>query len=206
MDLSALALSLQLEAGVSLMEKPEDDVYVQYKLPGANDSVRFTSPAFGAALRLDTQRFQLSLGWRDLGNQHLNANIIGDEDYFRHHWDSAYKARWYSTGSESQVYAEFGYKAHILGTWDLVPSFGIADNRTTWHYQVYWHGGPQHWCIAQPNQHDFAPFVGASLQHGPVGVGAYLLETAPPHSNNDFGGQGEHAVYVRVTYAIGEVK
>lgn len=198
-----LALSLQLEAGVTAMSSPEDDVYVQYRLPQANDSVRFTTPTFGLALRLDTPTLEFALGWRDLGNQHVDANIIGDNDYFHHNWKSEYQARWFSTGNEQQIYFEAGYKLRF-GSWQLVPSVGIADNRITWHYNVYWQGGPHHWNITQPDQHDFAPLVGVNLEHGRVGGGVYLLGTAPAHTQNDFPGQGEHAVYFRVTYRIGE--
>lgn len=203
-----IIVSVQLEAGVTFMERPEDDVYVQYRLPHAEDSVRFETPTFGAALRLDTQRWQVALGWRDLGNQHLDANIIGDEDYFacragKKQCISAYQARWFSTGDEQQVYLECGYKLQI-GSWELVPSVGVADNRTSWHYNVYWRGAgaPVHWDITQPDQSDLAPFVGLSVEHGALGAGVFLLETAPPHTANNFDGQGERAVYARVTYSF----
>lgn len=202
--LSALALSFQVEAGAVNMAHPEDDVYVEYHLPNAQDSVRYNTIAFGGALRADTSNWMFALGYRDLGNQHVQADIIGDSDYEHGHWDSAYKARWYSTGSTRQAYFEVGPKFHLAAV-DVIPSVGLGDNFFSWHYNVYWqgHGSPgAHWNIQQPNQTALAPFLGISLQYKRVSAGLYWLETAPPHTNNDFCGQGESATYARITYAF----
>lgn len=208
---SALALSLQVEAGETFMQKPADDIFVEYRLPDAQDTVRFNTFTFGAALRLDAGPFVFTGGWRDLGNQKADANIIPDGAYFACRYGKtpcvaggAWPMRWFSTGDEQQRYLEVGYKIR-LGSYELVPSAGVAQNTTCWHFRFYSLATPDHVRNAtEDNERMLAPFAGLTLQRGPVGIGVYWLYTHPTWTaDNNFDGQGETATYVRVTYAFG---
>jgi hypothetical protein len=211
---AAVALSLQIEAGGAFLAKPEDDVYVEYKLGGTQ--LHLAAPAFGGALRLDGERFVGSLGWRSLGNQHEYAPvIIYDgiyESYALHGGPKptpkqlAEGTAWTSVGSESQIYASLGYKLRFSDL-IVVPTVGVATNRTRWHYEVVGDGvhNRLHYNHTSDNQQSPARlFFGVDVEQGAWGAGIYFLDTSPLHTqDNEFDGQGNSGTYLRITYRIG---
>src|SRR5271166_569454 len=130
---TAVALSLQLEAGVTHMSSAPDDFWYEQALPHSTD---FQTPAYGAGLRLDAGRAQLTVGWRNLGSEHQSAQIIADATYFacRSKPSTCPKPYdiWFEAGDEQQIYAEIGY-AFRLGGFALVPSIGFAETRIASH-------------------------------------------------------------------------
>jgi hypothetical protein len=200
------------------MHKQMDDTYVEYYAPINNDyREEFTTPAFGVALRLDTSRTEFQLGWRNLGNEHINnAGIVNDDAYWkflRHQVPCpAALERWDSGGNEQQVFAEAGFKFH-LGRYDLIPSVGISEERIRWHVVMtfpyaYLHGHKAEFYTSLPQEHP-APFAGVTLQHDQLGLGLYYLVTGPMHSlaiDPGYPGQGPGAIYLRVSYAFGLIK
>jgi hypothetical protein len=207
---TAVALSLQPEIGIVKMAAPPDDTYVEYSLPG--DSYHaFTSIAYGMSMRVDASRWNMSIGWRDLGNQSLNEPIMSDAGYFacRAHPATCPKPTtfWHSEGNERQFFVETGVTAYQRGLWHVVPSIGVGNTAISWHTDVYpicvdklaahWNSIPQH--------HN-APFIGMTVERGPVGVGLYVLDTEPVRNlslDPGYPGQGSIAYYLRVTYRIG---
>lgn len=208
----AADLSLQLETGAVAMTHQMDDEYVEYGLPGHPYHFSYNTVAFGAGARLSFAHAQVTIGWRNLGTEHLTADVIDDGDYWHckraHTPCQAPSERWLSTGNEQQFYAELGYAFHLSGGFSLIPSVGIAEQRITWHTQVYLLDHMR-WGIqyqSQPQLHP-SPFAGLTVAKGPVGVGVFMLNTKPMH---DVGvdpycpGQGSSALYARITYSIGQ--
>lgn len=212
----AVALSLQLETGWIHMTSAPDDFWYEQALPHTTD---FDSAAFGAGLRADVGRFQFTLGWRNLGNQHQSADIIADAKYFacKDHPSTCPKpvSYWTETGDVQQTYAELGYAFRILGTWKLVPSIGIAETRIGSHVNFY-DPAPDGTltklrtyepCSAGPQTLPRV-FAGLTLQHGNLGVGVDYLNTEPNRGANNCSSpiQGSSATYLRITYNIGGTK
>jgi len=214
----AATLSIQPEAGIVSMHKQRDDIWVEYYLPSNNDyREEFTTPAFGVALRLDTSRVVFQLGWRNLGNVHINnAGLVLDDDYWkflRHQAPApATIERMDSTGNEQQVFAEAGFKFH-LGRYDLIPSVGISEERIRWHAvasfpHAFLHGQKPQVFTSLPQNHP-APFAGLTLQHDELGVGLYYLVTDPMRNlgiDPLYPGQGPSAIYLRISYAFRLIK
>jgi hypothetical protein len=202
----AAAVALQLETGWVHMSSAPDDFWYEQALPHTTD---FDSQPFGAGLRLSHGPGRLTVGWRNLGNQHQHALIIADAPYFacRSHPADCPKpvSYWDETGSEQQVYAEVGYAFNLGLGWKLVPGIGFGETRITSHVQLYSYpalkfteqgGGNVQWLPRY--------FAGITLEKGPVGVGVQYLQTEPNRGANSWTSpiQGSSAIYVRVTYAF----
>lgn len=210
---AAVALSLQPEAGYVHMTSAPDDFWYEQGLPHTTD---FDSLAFGAGARLDAKRFQLTLGWRNLGNQHQHGQIMGDAAYFACAGHGACLGHavqyWDETGNTQQTYLEAGYTFNLARQWRIVPSVGVARTKFDSHVNGYALptmkpvGG---WMANCRTGKEYSPkvFYGVSLQHGPIGIGAELLDTGPDRSGNDCTSpiQGSSSIYLRVTYAFGIV-
>ena len=185
----AVALSLQLEAGANLMQRGQDDLYYDEQLA---HNIQFTTPAFGAGLKLTAGGAQLTVGYRDLGHQEINTTLLSDVGYF-HCRDVTHDCakqtpieQWDVHMHTQQQYAELGYALN-LGTWKLVPSFGVAINEERIDLNIIYingygsyHGTPHkpvH--VTGGSQRNFAPFGGLSLQRGNFGIGAFILDTQP---------------------------
>lgn len=205
--IAAASLSLQLEAGGVFMANPTDDQYVLYHGNGLSYGVQMDSPAFGVSLREDVGRVVVNAGWRDLGHQYIETDIIPDTEYFK----CRYKGncppkieRWTTRMSLSELYAQLGYKFNVAGL-SVVPSVGMADERLPTSIQVvyepsYWPGHPDVWHTGDERQSH--PFAGVDVEHANVGLGVYVLQTNKlPYYMGD-PGQGRHAIYVRLTYAL----
>ena len=204
-----LLVSLQLEGGLVNMSSAPDDFWYENALKHDTD---FATAAFGAGLRFESHNVQLSVGWRNLGNEHQSSDIIADAHYF------ACRAKpstcekpvqyWTETGNTQQTYAELGYAFH-LGSFRLVPSVGIAETRFTSHenFYAYQEDGSLKRipaaCSAGPQMLP-RPFVGLTLQRGNLGIGAYQLNTEPNRGANNCSSpfQGSSATYLRVTSAL----
>lgn len=215
---AAVALSLQPEVGYLHMSSAPDDFWYEQGLPHTTD---FDSAVFGAGVRLDSHRFQVTAGWRNLGNQHQHGQIMGDAAYFAcaPHNNCLGHANqyWDETGSVQQTYLEAGYAFRMpwTSTWSIVPAVGIARTKFNSHVTMYtfpamklehqaW-TGPQG--CRTGNEYSPKLFYGLSVQHGGFGIGAELLDTGPDRSGNDCSSpiQGSSAVYLRFTYAFGIV-
>jgi hypothetical protein len=203
-------LSLVPELGYVHMSSAPDDFWYEQGLPHTTD---FDSAAFGAGLRLDARHFQLSAGWRNLGNQHQHGQIMGDAAYFAcapHNNCVGHATQyWDMTGSTSQTFLEAGYAFKVGGGWSLVPEVGVARTKFSSHVNMYSYPGlvprvgPSSVCRTG---NEYAPklFYGVSAQKGGFGIGAQLLDTGPDRSGNDCTSpiQGSSAIYVRLTYAF----
>lgn len=211
---AAVALSLQPEAGYVHMPSAPDDFWYEQGLPHTTD---FDSAAFGLGLRADiTHHLQLTLGWRNLGNQHQHGQIMGDAAYFAcapHGNCIGHANQWWDmTGSTQQTYLEAGYAFALPGQWRLVPEVGIARTTLSSHVNGYTYPGLQrlgswlHSCRTG-KESNLTPFYGVSLQHGAFGIGAELLDSGVDRSGNDCTSpiQGSSMLYLRVTYAFGIV-
>lgn len=206
---SAVAVALQLEAGVAAMHRQQDDTYVEYDLPGHPYRLGYITPAFGAGLKLTSSKLETTIGWRNIGNQHARASIVWDTDYWNYvkHHDAVPNHReweeWFSVGNVQQTYVELGYRLRF-GDWYLVPSAGIAENRIQWHCNVYdKHNGKHDDNFTAKTQIHPAGFVGLSLERGHWGIGLFYLETKPNTSLVDdpaYPGQGPNTIYTRITY------
>jgi hypothetical protein len=201
----AVDLSLQLETGAVDMKNAEDETYVDLNLPGVHD-VDFFSLAYGASVKATQWGFELSAGYRYLGSQRIQAQIIPDTDYDRctGHPSTCPKPTqfWNSQGSVSQTFVELGYRIP-WGNLALVPSAGINENIIAWHTEISDNGGPSY-RVGNPPQRLAAEFGGITLQWERFGVGFYVLNTNPNRqlSLGWFPGQGKYAGYLRFTYAI----
>jgi hypothetical protein len=214
--LDALTVALQLEAGANYMERPQDDLYYEEQLP---HSINFTTPVFGAGLRFDLGRAQLTLGYRDLGHQEINSTIIADDKYFACRAAGTCAAQtpvgqWDVHIHTQQQYAELGYAFHF-GSWRLVPSVGIALNEERLDLNVaYLNGYGSVRGVPHPTVHITggsqrvaAPFGGLSLQRGNFGVGVFILNTQPqfvasPKAGDWYPGTGNTSYLLRATYSF----
>jgi hypothetical protein len=199
--------SVQLETEYAKMSSAPDDFWYENALP---HHTGFDTVAYGAGLRYDVQRLQLTVGWRSLGNQHQASQIIADATYFACRSKPSTcppaSSYWTETGSESQTYIEAGYALH-LGSWRLVPSVGFAETRIASHVDFYSFPALKPYnepCSAGPQTLP-KPFFGLTLQRGPFGVGVDLLNTEPNRGANSCASpiQGSSATYLRLTYAFG---
>lgn len=208
---AAVALSLQPEVGVNHMSAAPDDFWYEQGLP---HKTAFDTLAFGVSVRADMGHVQLSLGWRNLGNQHQTAQIIADSTYFdcrdNHKPYPAATQLWTMTGSEQQTFVEVGYAFNLPHNWRVVPSVGYASTRIQSHVDFYdmpdmapVHTGWEAKCVA-PTQHLGKAFYGLAAQHGAWGVGAEFLDTGPDRSANNCDSpiQGSSSIYLRITYAF----
>jgi hypothetical protein len=197
-------LSIVPEVGLVHMSSAPDDFWYEQALPHTTD---FDSAAFGASLKLTERHLQVSAGWRNLGNQHQSAQIIGDAAYFACRGNPSTcpptSQYWTETGSEQQVFGEIGYAFNLWHGFRLVPSVGFAETRITSHVQMYNYpslvlreqgGGNVQWLPKV--------FYGITVQKGPVGVGLYQLNTEPNRGANSWTSpiQGSSALYLRLTY------
>jgi len=207
---SAVALSLQVEAGVLDMKNPKDDQYVLYHADnGGSYGVQMTSPVLGIAPRLDIGRVVLTAGYRWMGHQYIDTDIIDDSIYFNCRFKGTCPKpieRWYARMTTQEVYASIGYKLHA-GAWSIVPTVGIAEERLATSIQVtypycYAKGHKDNWY--QGNHQDQPhTFVGVDFEHGALGVGLYLLSINKLPTSMGDPGQGESGAMLRVTYRFG---
>jgi hypothetical protein len=203
----AAAVALQLETGWVHMSSAPDDFWYEQAIPHTTD---FDSQAFGAGLKFSHGPSRLTVGWRNLGNQHQHALIISDKAYFACKDKPATcptpTQYWDETGSEQQLFAEAGYAFNLARGWKLVPGIGFAEARITSHVDMYNYPSL---CLRQSGggnvQHLPRLFGGVMLERGPVGIGVQYLQTEPNRGANSWTSpiQGSSALYVRVTYAIG---
>jgi hypothetical protein len=222
--LAMSALSIQFETGVNYMQRGQDDLYYEEQLP---HSIQFTTPVYGVGLRFDVSRLQLTLGYRDLGHQEINATLLSDATYF-HCRDVGHNCasltpieQWATHMHTQQTYVELGY-AFRVGHWRLVPSAGVALNQERIDVAVSYLNGygshdgephaPAH--VTGGSQRVAAPFGGLSLQRGSFGVGVFILDTQPqfvpsPKPGDWYPGTGNTSYLLRMTYnfnLIGGVK
>lgn len=201
----AASVALQLETGYVHMSSAPDDFWYEQGLTHTTD---FDSAAFGGGIKFGVRNLQLTLGWRNLGNQHQSAKIIGDAQYFACKGSGACPAAtqyWTETGSEQQTFAELGYQIHLARGWKLVPSLGFAETRVTSHVNMF--TCPQlKWMETGGGNVQHLPrgFAGAQVEKGAWGVGVQYLQTEPNRGANGWTSpiQGSTALYVRLTYAI----
>lgn len=209
----AVGAALQLETGAVRYASGGDDTYVEEQYP---NNMRMTSAAFGAALKLHADHAELSIGWRSLGQESINAEIIIDAAYWAcggggapkgykpssSHCTSPAIAWWHSEGSVSQLFAEAGYSFHV-GAVDLVPSIGIGQTDFSWHLFDFALPHTAKCAVyADPNQRRAEPFAGLTVRHGAIGAGIYLLQTKVNHAPEFQPGEGGYATYLRVTYSF----
>ncbi len=203
----AAQLSLVPEVGYVHMSSAPDDFWYEQGLPHTTD---FDSLAFGASARLDVKHLQLSLGWRNLGNQHQHGQIMGDAAYFAcapHNNCVGHATQyWDMTGNVQQTYIEAGYTIKLFDGWSVVPEVGVARTKFSSHVNMYLYPSMQLRNFECRTGNEYAPkvFYGVSVQKGGFGIGAELLDTGPDRSGNDCTSpiQGSSAVYVRFTYAF----
>lgn len=197
---SAVALSLQLEGGAVGLNNPHDDDYVQYY--NLKHEVNMASPVVGAALRLEPgAHFVATIGWRDMGHQRIEADLVSDPDYFKslvtHHTPPVFY-HWTTRMSLSEFYASAGYKFHV-GEVNIVPTVGIADERMPTTIQfTYKQYVAYHWDTGDMRR--TKPFFGVDVERGPCGIGFYLLQVNDRPVRQADPGQGASGVYMRVTY------
>lgn len=203
-------LSIVPEVGVIKMSSAPDDFWYEQAIPHDTD---FRSTAFGASVRYEARNVQVSVGWRNLGNQHQSALIIADDAYFacRGHASACPRPSQYWTegGSEQQTFAEVGYKFKLSHGYTFEPSVGLAETRIVSHVDMYFvPGGAPYQSGQSETQHLLKKFFGLTVQKGNVGVGVYLLDTEPNRYQNSWGSpiQGSSAVYARLTYAFKVVR
>jgi hypothetical protein len=210
----AAAVALQLDTGWLHMPSAPDDFWYEQGLPHTTD---FDSQPFGAGVRFDSHRFQITGGWRNLGNQHQHGQIMGDAAYFAcaPHGNCIGHATqfWDMTGNVQQTYLETGYALGVGGGWSIVPAAGVARTAISSHVNMYSYPAlrPEHYGWAggaagcrTGKEHAIKAFYGVSAQKGAFGVGVQFLDTGPDRSGNDCTSpiQGSSAIYVRLTYAI----
>jgi hypothetical protein len=210
-----MALSLQLEGGAMIIANPIDDQYVLYHGNGLSSGVQMTSPVVGAALRMDGERFVLTGGWRDMGHQYIDTDIITDHEYLNCRYKGTCSERierWYTRMSMSEFYASVGFKFHA-GKYNIVPTVGLASEKLTTsvemtfpipaaHYHaggIDYYGHKPFW-FGSKVTHETQPFVGVDFEYKQWGFGAYYLQTAGLATNMCDPGIGEHAGLFRVTY------
>jgi hypothetical protein len=205
--LTAVALSLQPEAGFSFMNHPSDDQYVEY---GYQNEVKMRGAVAGLDLRADVGRLVLTVGARALGHQYIEGDIGADDVYLacRHVAGSCPQPlmRWYTRMSTQQAFASVGFKIHAFGG-DIVPTLGFGELRLTTTVQVtypyaYAAGHAMQW-YAGTHQDQPHPFVGVDYERGRWGVGLQYLITNYLPTNMGDPGQGESAFVLRATYRIG---
>lgn len=206
---AAVALSLQPEAGAVHMPGAPDDFWYEQGLPHTTD---FDSFAFGLGLRADvTRHLQLTLGWRNLGNQHQHGQIMEDRAYFAcapHGNCIGHAVNWWDeTGSTQQTYFSAGYSFHLARQWIVVPEAGIARTTLSSHVNKYLLPDLRliHQNCRTGRESHLTAFYGVSAQRGPFGIGVELLDTGVDRSGNDCTSpiQGSTIAYLRVTYAFG---
>lgn len=217
----AVGVALQLETGAVRYASGGDDLYVDQKMP---NNMRMTAAAFGAAVRGNVGNAELSVGWRSLGGESINAQILLPDNMY---WDcggggapKGYHATktqcaapnqwWHSDGSVSQTFAELGYAFNAGKAFQIVPSVGVGRTYMTWHMNEYALTGKAAGTLSYAyhgvNETLAQPFLGVTLRAHSVGVGLFVLGTA----SQSFGyaitpGEGSYATYLRVTYTIGSL-
>jgi len=215
--LSMLALSLQLEGGVLDIANPIDDQYVLYHGNGISSGVQMTSPVLGAALRIDGDRFVLTGGWRWMGHQSIDTDIITDHEYLncRYHGNCSKPfERWYTRETTSEFYASVGVKFHA-GKFDIVPTLGLASIHSPTMVELsfpyerihsinpHYHAGSPSYYYPKRSDDATLPFVGVDVERGHWGVGAYWMQTAILAAQMNDPGIGQHGGMLRVTYRFG---
>lgn len=205
---SAVALSLQVEAGVLEIRNPTDDQYVLYHGNDLSYGVQMTSPVVGIAPRLDVGNVVLTAGFRDMGHQYIDTDIIPDPQYFacRYKGNCPKKIeRWHLRMGLTEFYGSVGYKFHVHGL-SVIPTVGLADERAPNKVTLYFPYEYQHGrkpVVFEGDKRETQPFLGVDVEDGRLGAGLYYMTTNRlPWFMGD-PGQGEHGIYARVTYRFG---
>lgn len=201
---SAVTLSLQLEAGVLEGKNPIDDQYVLYHGAELSHGVQMTSPVVGIAPRLDIGPVAFTVGYRDMGHQYIDSDIIADNDYFKCRYKTTCPKPielWHTRMSLDEAYASVGYKLRA-GPVALVPTVGMALERLPTTVEVTrpyaWHHGEVTWYTGDGRQAQ--PFLGVDVEGSQFGAGIYYLSTCKLPTAMGDPGLGSHALYARLTY------
>lgn len=222
MLLIAAALAVQLEAGAIDIKNPIDDQYVLYHADNLSSGTQMTSPVLGVALRYDTSSLVFTGGWRWMGHQYIDTDIITDHDYlncrYKHGACPHRLERWHTRMSLREFYGSVGYKFHV-GSYAVVPTFGLAFEELptsieidyTDDYLITSHGHTTNWkghapAIYQGDKGYTAPFFGVDVEHGHWGGGIYYMQTAQLAHDMGDPGVGEHGILLRLTYRFGGAK